>query len=877
MMNAQRAVKDEPIPGYRLLEPLGRGGFGEVWKCEAPGGLCKAIKFVKGNDNVLNLSGNGAAQELRALQYVKSIRHPFLLGIERVEIVEDGLLIVMELADRSLYDVLEENRRHARPGVPRKELLAYLHEAAEVLDLMNQEYGLQHLDVKPRNLFLVGRHLKVGDFGLVNSLAELCAEDGRNVLGGITPLYAAPETFEGRVTLFSDQYSLAVSYHELLTGKPPIKAPNVRKLAFLVSTAAPDLDSLSETDRPIVARALSKKPRERYPSCTAFVEALISASPGSSSSNPVVRASNTSAEATVGDLSATPLVGARGSDVVPTPGSGLYRRVSRVVPAIRQSASEESDGLLPGYQFQECLGRGPTGEVWRGRDPFGQPCLVRFLTSPGREGSEGPLARLLALRHDNLPGLEVVALGSERLALISEAGESTLFTRLKECQAAGQPGIPRAELLGHLARAADALDRLYHQYQLQHLTLTPRHLAFSKGQLILLDFGLAELLWLPDGVQPATLNPRYSAAELFDGLISDACDQYSLALMYQELLVGLHPLRHLNARQMASPRLRGQPDVSLLPGSDRPIVLQALCPEPDKRFRSCREFILALEEAMEQPGPVAVAPSALRSGAGSSVVRSLASVPGPAVDPPPGQPPAWRTAIDELVNAASRGQEIRTTGMVPYRFVPGSLIEHRCCARLVQGMARLKLDGFREQWQADLISRSESRQVMEVQTTGSLLQRCLGRVPGLVVDVQLGTVREAGGNQGMPIRITLKPSACARGKGERLLAEMGPVLLESLQTHLHSQSERSAQERYPLAQVVHVQVPATGQSLTGQLRDIGREGLCLNSPSPLPLGAALLLALNRWASPLTVEVSGWVRDCFACEGQQFEIEVSFGR
>src|SRR5215212_5547314 len=132
-MPATKAPHSEPIPGYRLIEPLGSGGFGEVWKCEAPGGLFKAIKFVYGNLNGVGLDSVQAEEELRAIQRIKSIRHPFLLSMDRVENVEGELLIVTELADQSLQDMLEARQRVGLAGLDRGHLLAYLSEAAEVL------------------------------------------------------------------------------------------------------------------------------------------------------------------------------------------------------------------------------------------------------------------------------------------------------------------------------------------------------------------------------------------------------------------------------------------------------------------------------------------------------------------------------------------------------------------------------------------------------------------------------------------------------------------------------------------------------------------------------------------------------------------------
>lgn len=279
-MSLVREPNAEPIPGYRLIEPLGSGGFGEVWKCDVPGGIYKAIKFVFGNLQGSENEAVRAEQELAALERVKNIRHPFLVNVERVEQIEGELVIVMELADKDLRDLLNEYRANGQVGIPRAELLSYLRDAAEALDLIHNQYNLQHLDIKPSNLFLVSNRVKVADFGLVKALEGRGNTTNSGLLGGITPAYASPETFQGDLSKHSDQYSLAIVFQELLTGSLPFSGKSARQLMQQHCMQEPDLKPLPPSDRAVVARALSKDPQQRFPSCLDFIGALVRATPG---------------------------------------------------------------------------------------------------------------------------------------------------------------------------------------------------------------------------------------------------------------------------------------------------------------------------------------------------------------------------------------------------------------------------------------------------------------------------------------------------------------------------------------------------------------------------------------------------------------------
>jgi eukaryotic-like serine/threonine-protein kinase len=270
-MSVRIESQAEPVPGYRLLDRLGSGGFGEVWRAQAPGGIFKAIKIIHGDlRNRDNDAYRFAEQELKAMKRVQQVRHPYLLAIDRYDIIEGRLLITMELADCNLWDRFRVCRKEGLPGIPREELLRYMSESAEVLDLFNDKFQLQHLDIKPQNLFMLHDHVKVADFGQVKDLENHMAQ----VTGGITPVYAAPETFDGFVSRFCDQYSLACVYQELLTGIRPFDGSSMQQLLMQHLQMAPNLNPTPPGERAALAKALSKQPSDRFDSVGAMVAAI---------------------------------------------------------------------------------------------------------------------------------------------------------------------------------------------------------------------------------------------------------------------------------------------------------------------------------------------------------------------------------------------------------------------------------------------------------------------------------------------------------------------------------------------------------------------------------------------------------------------------
>lgn len=250
----------------------GRGGFGSVWEAVAEAdGRIVALKFLPCAENM------NSVQEIRSIQVVRKLRHPNLVKIDQVWSHRGYIGVTMELADGSLQDLLDAYGTEFGTPLEAKDVYFYLSQIAKVLDFLNarqhlidgKRVAVQHCDIKPTNILLFGEKVKLSDFGL----ASVTSTPVRSHRRAGTFAYSAPEVFQGRLSDWTDQYSLAVSYFQLRTGKLPFPEPPKSNLAAYVRPA-PDLNLLPDLERFVVARALAPVPQDRWPTCEEFMSQI---------------------------------------------------------------------------------------------------------------------------------------------------------------------------------------------------------------------------------------------------------------------------------------------------------------------------------------------------------------------------------------------------------------------------------------------------------------------------------------------------------------------------------------------------------------------------------------------------------------------------
>ena len=283
------------LGSYRLVERLGEGGMGEVWRAEhhllaRPA----AIKLIRTSDE----AGSPEARELgarfeREAQVTSALRSPHTIQLYDFGITDDGAFYyVMELLDGFDLQVLVE-----RFGpVPVDRAVSFLVQACDSLSEAH-ERGLIHRDIKPANVYVCryGREvdfIKVLDFGLVKPVAaEQSATDldltGAHAAHG-TPAFMPPEQALGNRTVDgrADLYALGCVAYWLVTGKPVFHGNSPIDTIVKHVSAPPDPPSRhSRMDVPpefdaLVLECLSKDPDQRPASADAVASRLRGMSSG---------------------------------------------------------------------------------------------------------------------------------------------------------------------------------------------------------------------------------------------------------------------------------------------------------------------------------------------------------------------------------------------------------------------------------------------------------------------------------------------------------------------------------------------------------------------------------------------------------------------
>jgi serine/threonine protein kinase len=259
---------------YRIVRLLGRGGMGEVYEAEQlETGRRLALKVLRHT-----LGGvEDRARFLREGQLAASISHPHTVYIFGSEEVGGAPAITMELlSGGTLKDRVSADGLMPPPAA-----------VSAVLDIIGgldaaQAAGILHRDIKPSNCFVdADGAVKVGDFGL--SISTL-TRDVRHELATAsfegTPQFAAPEQLRGEpLDVRADIYAVGATLYYLLTGRPPLDAPDLRELVSKVASEKPVSPRVLRRDIPrglaaVVLRCLAKAPAGRPQSYAELADLL---------------------------------------------------------------------------------------------------------------------------------------------------------------------------------------------------------------------------------------------------------------------------------------------------------------------------------------------------------------------------------------------------------------------------------------------------------------------------------------------------------------------------------------------------------------------------------------------------------------------------
>jgi serine/threonine-protein kinase len=269
------------IGKYAIRRELGRGAMGTVFEGFDPVIERRvAIKTIRVDGGAEAPSASAAARFKREAQAGGRLQHPGIVAVHEYG-EHDGLaFIVMEFVDGvDLRRLLRERKGR----LPLIDTYGYVRQLLGALDHAHAQ-GVVHRDLKPANLMIeAGRRLKVMDFGIARIHDSSMTQVG-SVLG--TPTHMAPEQLAGEGTdARTDLWAAGVILYELLTGRTPFAAESPVAVMHHVIHADPPLPSTLEAALgdtgpafdAVVARALAKRPADRFGSASEFSAALMAA------------------------------------------------------------------------------------------------------------------------------------------------------------------------------------------------------------------------------------------------------------------------------------------------------------------------------------------------------------------------------------------------------------------------------------------------------------------------------------------------------------------------------------------------------------------------------------------------------------------------